>query len=637
MFTRRLPILPLVALAALTPLGLAQYTTITPTISNPLAPLQRITVGDDLSFQVRHRNHPSNGQFYPSGSVGTGDMGFFLRRNGALTSPDFSNTSIHTSGTATGSLGPRTPWTPVSQSAVTGTGSSGDPYTMTVTASASGGLRAVLTVKYRDVDDFVRHDLTLTNFSLFSRNFDIALGSDLYLAASDSGIPFKIGPGVGGKDCGPGTFHVQHVPLTPANQYVGNRYSTVWSQIGGGALNNQLAAGCIDNGAALQWTNRTLGPLQSLTIKSATCFGDCFGSQYISGVNKDIRNNTGSTANGVDILLEGTWTNADLRSHYNGPFPNFVLIPSGTNTILRWSGATVLPGQLRHVGYSVWAHSSTILGVFWTFNGNAVGCAPQCNIGTGTHSHGIVRYINNATSCSAVPLFVHVQGVEYFVDPPPLADWNSTSPRAPIHTEMLGGVYQIQPGGFEEQAIPVPPVGALYALLLFSVSESPTPNGLGATDDFLLVPIVEVAGGLGQNYCGPAVTNSTGAQGQMSAAGSADVALNDLTLTVDGLPANAFGFFLLSQSQAFIPSPGTSMGNLCVGGSIGRFVGPGQIQNSGAGGSFSLLIDLTQIPQPTGFVSAQPGDTWNFTAWYRDSLGGSSTSNFADGLTITFQ
>ncbi len=102
------------------------------------------------------------------------------------------------------------------------------------------------------------------------------------------------------------------------------------------------------------------------------------------------------------------------------------------------------------------------------------------------------------------------------------------------------------------------------------------------------------------------------------------------------LPSNAFGFFLTSLTQGFIANPGGSQGNLCLSGSIGRYVGPGQVQNSGSAGAISLAVDLTQHPNASGFVSVQIGETWNFTAWYRDSLGGTATSNFADGLEISF-
>ena len=52
------------------------------------------------------------------------------------------------------------------------------------------------------------------------------------------------------------------------------------------------------------------------------------------------------------------------------------------------------------------------------------------------------------------------------------------------------------------------------------------------------------------------------------------------------------------------------------------------------GPTFSIQVDLTAVPQPTGTVAVQPGDTWNFQAWYRD-LGG--TNNFTDAVSVTFQ
>ncbi|MEM6570435.1 MAG: hypothetical protein AAF957_18635 [Planctomycetota bacterium] len=141
---------------------------------------------------------------------------------------------------------------------------------------------------------------------------------------------------------------------------------------------------------------------------------------------------------------------------------------------------------------------------------------------------------------------------------------------------------------------------------------------------------------LGTNYCGSNV-NSTGQRARISAVGSALVANNDVTLEATDLPLNATGFFITSQTQGFVPNPAGSQGILCVIGMVGRYVGPGQIQNSGGSGSISLSIDLMQHPTPTGFVSVMPGQTWNFQSWYRDSLMGSATSNFSDGLEIAFQ
>ena len=63
----------------------------------------------------------------------------------------------------------------------------------------------------------------------------------------------------------------------------------------------------------------------------------------------------------------------------------------------------------------------------------------------------------------------------------------------------------------------------------------------------------------------------------MSAFGFTSVAANDVTLTASNLPPGQFGIFVTSASSGFIPNPAGSNGNLCLTGSLGRFVSPGQI------------------------------------------------------------
>ena len=124
----------------------------------------------------------------------------------------------------------------------------------------------------------------------------------------------------------------------------------------------------------------------------------------------------------------------------------------------------------------------------------------------------------------------------------------------------------------------------------------------------------------------------------LTAAGSVLVADNDVTLTVSEMPNSSFGYFLVSLDQGLVLNPNMSSGNLCLSGSVGRYVGAGQIQNSGTMGSFDLALDLTMIPTPTGLVAATPGVTWNFQSWFRDTdANGMLTSNFTQGLEITFQ
>lgn len=141
-------------------------------------------------------------------------------------------------------------------------------------------------------------------------------------------------------------------------------------------------------------------------------------------------------------------------------------------------------------------------------------------------------------------------------------------------------------------------------------------------------------GAIGTNYC-LANQNSTGLTGVMSASGSTIIASNDFTLTAADLPANQFGIFVTSLDQGFVPNAGgSSNGNICLGGIIGRFFLPSQIVSSGAMGEISLQVPLASFPQGNGFVAVMSGDTWNFQAWHRDSVG--QGSNFTDGLQVTF-
>jgi len=138
------------------------------------------------------------------------------------------------------------------------------------------------------------------------------------------------------------------------------------------------------------------------------------------------------------------------------------------------------------------------------------------------------------------------------------------------------------------------------------------------------------------NYCGPAPANSSGASGSITATGSLDPTDNNLTVTASSLPNNQFGIFVTSMTQGFIPGAGgTSNGNICLGGVVGRFTSPSQILGTGTTGSFSLAIDLTAIPQANGTVTVMSGETWNFQAWHRDSVG--LGSNFTNGVSVSFQ
>ena len=141
--------------------------------------------------------------------------------------------------------------------------------------------------------------------------------------------------------------------------------------------------------------------------------------------------------------------------------------------------------------------------------------------------------------------------------------------------------------------------------------------------------------GLGTPYCGPAIPNTTGQSGIIQAQGQANPSANEFTLVGRQLPRFEFVFFLGSQTQAFVPLAGGSSGNLCVGGAVVRFNSQaGQIPPSGV---FARTIDLSNVPEPPFFnTMVQSGQTWNFLLWHRDSVLG-PTSNFTNGVAVTFQ
>ena len=142
---------------------------------------------------------------------------------------------------------------------------------------------------------------------------------------------------------------------------------------------------------------------------------------------------------------------------------------------------------------------------------------------------------------------------------------------------------------------------------------------------------------IGGVYCAPAVVNSTGASASLGASGSALVAEDTVTLVARDLPMSSFGVFLTSTTRAFVPGYNGSVGALCLGGGIGLYTRPGEVQSSGQSGELALGLDLAATPVPGGATAVLPGDTWHFQVWYRDSSLLGAASNFSSGLTLQFE
>jgi len=297
--------------------------------------------------------------------------------------------------------------------------------------------------------------------------------------------------------------------------------------------------------------------------------------------------------------LTGPASAAGLTAHPDGT--TWYVLENLAGTVNLWRGNIAASGTFTLVG------SSTVMGLAIDLS-----CDSQGNLYANSITSDSIYSINSTTGAATLigPTGFatnFAQGMDF--------DWSTDTLYATLYTG--GGT-----GGF-------------CSINLTTGAATLIDDTFSLNAEMEIAIQVPAAGTIGTNYC-TANPNSTGNTGDIFATGSAIAANNNLTLTASSLPNNAFGFFLTSMTQGFVANPGGSSGNLCLGGAIGRYVGPGQVQNTGLTGGFSLVLDLTQTPTPTGPVAIIGGQTWNFTAWHRDAVGGSATSNFTNGLTINF-
>ncbi|MFC4819933.1 Ig-like domain-containing protein [Dokdonella ginsengisoli] len=258
----------------------APAATPTQVISTPDGPLWQIHLGNELSAQIAHIGDISY-QTYPPG-VAPGDFGTFLVVGDQLYAPDFAGHGQ----TATGNIGPYTPFTPQSQSAVTGTGSELDPYkVVTVVRAGNTGLELTQVDTYVHAYESYRTDVTIRNTGTSTVSAILYRAMDCYLGGSDAGygrvdgnkIACKANPTSGAPD-----RIQQFVPLSGSASYYEAHYSQVWEAIGTHQPFNNTCPGCtqeVDNGMGISWNvavpaggSATRSHLTLLTVgDTATC------------------------------------------------------------------------------------------------------------------------------------------------------------------------------------------------------------------------------------------------------------------------------------------------------------------------------------------------------------------------------
>lgn len=154
----------------------------------------------------------------------------------------------------------------------------------------------------------------------------------------------------------------------------------------------------------------------------------------------------------------------------------------------------------------------------------------------------------------------------------------------------------------------------------------------GASVFFDAIQVTYRGGGfVGTRFCSPAVANSTGLPGTLTAFGSTQAPGDQpLRLHAAGLPPGAPLFLLVARNEDLLPNAFGGQGTLCLGAPIGNAV----FSYADGVGRAALDIDANGLPFGGGYA-IKPGETWRFQVLYRDRNPG-STTNLTDAVAVSF-
>ncbi|MBI3851483.1 MAG: hypothetical protein HY298_14590 [Verrucomicrobia bacterium] len=218
----------------------------------------------------------------------------------------------------------------------------------------------------------------------------------------------------------------------------------------------------------------------------------------VVGLNKDLRNVTQQTADGLQIVVAGihevTWHYDDNAS--GTPWPNFQSGDAGGNTLLQWSGKLVTNGQVSHVGFEMAGTppDPQIVSMSWLQGNVVIGKPIQVNPHVLANS-GMLTFANDLFPGT---LMLNQGHVEWFMDPPGLDMMMPGVNRNPMGSAPLQfDMPYLMPGGAMMVPIPPAPMGARYSFFDVFVDLAPgaRPSGIGpagvasATEDFLLMAL----------------------------------------------------------------------------------------------------------------------------------------------------
>lgn len=311
-------------------------------------PLVSINISPQLNCDVRHEGDLA-GEWFDDVACGT-----FVAFDGNLYGPE----ELPVGGSAT-DRDNYVPFTAVSQSGMTGTGTSSDPFAIT-TKVGLGDTGATLT----QVDTYVngatayRTDISLTGGAT-AGDAVVYRGGDCFLQDSDVGLGQVLDGNTPVCKAKPDSDNPERVegfrPLTSGAAYVEGHYDDVWELIGSGQMlpNTCRCDERLDNGIAISWA-RDLTPGATTTLSSLTFFSPVGATPLTVTKTVDRAEATVGSEVTYTITLSNAGATAQSLTSVTDSLPEgFAYVPGSTSGLtaadptgtsdLTWAGDFAVP------------------------------------------------------------------------------------------------------------------------------------------------------------------------------------------------------------------------------------------------------------------------------------------------------
>ena len=322
-------------------------------------PLTTVAITGDLNCSVNHTGDAA-GEFFAETACGT-----LVAVGGTL----FGPSDIPSGESAT----PRTAFTPVSQSAVSGAGTLADPFTiLTVVDLGTTGLRLTETDSYVVGEESYRTEIQIANGGAASQDLNLYRAGDCFLQDSDVGFG-SVEPATGAVACTtgitPGSRIEQWFPISPGSHYYEADFDEVWTRIGA-QLPFPDTCRCsesVDNGAGLSW-GATIPAGESINRSHLTTFSPLGRFPLATTKTADSASVGPGSANGYTITVSNpNATEVSLSSITDALPAGFTYTtgsttgattadPSTSGQVLTWAGPIAVPAASGDVPGTVSLH-----------------------------------------------------------------------------------------------------------------------------------------------------------------------------------------------------------------------------------------------------------------------------------------